>query len=98
MWTASSSQGVLQCFDQIACVDMSGLFVRSPMSAGQDGFRDKSSNQKSDLIASHWKMRNVSRWDRLITPSAHSGKFWHQLSTGAVDLLPVFGGSPGVSG
>ncbi len=25
MWTASSSQGVLQCFDQIACVHMSGL-------------------------------------------------------------------------
>ncbi len=25
MWTAPSSQGVLQCFDQIACVHMSGL-------------------------------------------------------------------------
>ena len=38
MWTAPSSQGVLQCFDQIACVHMSGLFVRSHMNAGQDGF------------------------------------------------------------
>jgi hypothetical protein len=27
---------------------MSGLFVRSHMNAGQDGFRDKSSKQKDD--------------------------------------------------
>jgi hypothetical protein len=33
MWTAPSLQGVLQCFDQIACVHMSGLFVRSHMNA-----------------------------------------------------------------
>ena len=45
MWTAPSSQGVLQCFDQIACAHMSGLFVRSHMNAGQDGFRDESSKQ-----------------------------------------------------
>jgi hypothetical protein len=38
MWTAPSSQRVLQCFDQIACIHMSGLFVRSHMNAGQDGF------------------------------------------------------------
>jgi hypothetical protein len=50
MWTTPSSQGVLQCFDQIACVHMSGLFVRSHMNAGQDGFRDKSSKQKGDLM------------------------------------------------
>jgi hypothetical protein len=25
MWTAPSSQGILQCFDQIACVPMSGI-------------------------------------------------------------------------
>jgi len=29
-WTAPSSQGVLQCFDQIACVHMSGLCGRPP--------------------------------------------------------------------
>src|ERR1700736_4494630 len=34
MWTAPSLQGVFQCFDQIACVHMSGLFVRSHMNAG----------------------------------------------------------------
>src|SRR5208337_77833 len=61
MWTAPSLQGVLQCFDQIACVHMSGLFVRSHMNAGQDGFRDKSSKQNGDLIEGHWKMRIVSR-------------------------------------
>jgi hypothetical protein len=49
MWTAPSSQGALQCFDQIACVHMSGLSVRSHMNAGQDGFRDKGSKQSSDL-------------------------------------------------
>jgi len=50
MWTAPSSQGVLQCFDQIACVHMSGLWVRSHMNAGQDGFRDPGSKQQSDRI------------------------------------------------
>jgi hypothetical protein len=71
MWTAPSLQGVLQCFDQIACVHMSGLFVRSHMNAGQDGFRDKSSKQNGDLIEGHWKMRISLVVDRLITPSAH---------------------------
>ena len=61
MWTAPSSQDVLQCFDQIACVHMSGLLVRSHMNAGQDGFRDKSSKQNADLIAGHWKIRSFSR-------------------------------------
>src|ERR1039457_3245208 len=51
----------LQCFDQIACVHMSGLFVRSHMNAGQDGFRDESSKQMSDLIEGHWGMRSFSR-------------------------------------
>jgi hypothetical protein len=32
-WTAPSSQDVLQCFDQIACVHMSGLLMRSHMNA-----------------------------------------------------------------
>jgi hypothetical protein len=44
MWTAPSSQGVLQCFDQIACAHMSGLLARSHMNAGQDGFRDRVPN------------------------------------------------------
>ena len=71
MWTAPSSQGVLQCFDQIACVHMSGLFVRSHMNAGQDGFRDESSKQMSDLIEGHWECGMSLIVDRLITPSAH---------------------------
>jgi len=45
MWTAPSLQDAGQCFDPIACVHMSGLLMRSPMSAGQDGFRDESSKQ-----------------------------------------------------
>ncbi len=54
MWTAPSPQGVLQCFDQIACVHMSGLSVRSHMSAGQDGFRDRGSKQQGGLMEGHW--------------------------------------------
>jgi len=38
-----------QYSDQIACVHMSGLFSRSHMNAGQDGFRDASSKHPSDL-------------------------------------------------
>jgi hypothetical protein len=49
MWTAPSSQGVWQRFDQIACVHMSGLSMRSHMNAGQDGFRDTGSKQQGDL-------------------------------------------------
>jgi hypothetical protein len=49
MWTAPSSQGVWQHFDQIACVHMSGLSMRSHMNVGQDGFRDTGSKQKGDL-------------------------------------------------
>src|ERR1700726_2060533 len=69
MWTASSSQGYFgQCSDQIACVHMSGLLSRSHMNAGQDGFRDASSKQPSDL----WRpVESTERvLDRSITPSA----------------------------
>jgi hypothetical protein len=48
MWSAHSSQGIV-AFDQIACVHMSGLLVRSHMNADQDGFRDTGSKQQSDL-------------------------------------------------
>jgi len=69
----------LQCFDQIACVHMSGLFVRSHMNAGQDGFRDESSKQMSDLIEGHWGMRNFSRHGSIDhTICSLSCKFWHQ--------------------
>jgi hypothetical protein len=92
MWTAPSSQGVLQCFDQIACVHMSGLFVRSHMNAGQDGFRDASSKQMGDLIEGHWNVRDFSRRGSIDhTICSLSCKFWHQLSTVAVALLPVSG-------
>jgi hypothetical protein len=43
MWTAASPQGSWAMFDQIACVHMFGLLLRSHMNAGQDGFRDASS-------------------------------------------------------
>jgi hypothetical protein len=37
------------CFDRIACDHMSGLCVRSHMTAGQDGFRDASSKHQGGL-------------------------------------------------
>jgi hypothetical protein len=80
MWTAPSSQGVLQCFDQIACVHMSGLLVRSHVNAGQDGFRDESSKQIGDLIEGHWGMRSFSRRGSIDhTICSLSCKFWHRL-------------------
>jgi hypothetical protein len=48
-------------FDRIACVHMSGLLLRSHMNAGQDGFRDVSSKQSSDLVEDQAVDRSVSR-------------------------------------
>jgi hypothetical protein len=59
MWTASSSQCILQCFDQIACVHMSGLLMRLHVNVGQDGFRGMSSKPKCDLMVPYG-YRNVS--------------------------------------
>jgi len=92
MWTAPSLQDVLQCFDQIACVHMSGLFVRSHMNAGQDGFRNESS--KTDERPRRGPLGNAEFslvMDRLITPSAHYLASSGTSSTVAVDLLPVSG-------
>ena len=91
MWTVPSLQGVLQCFDQIACVHMSGLLMRSHMNAGQDGFRDESSKQIRDLIEGHRRMRNLSHRGSIDHTICSSCKFWHRLSTVAVELLPVSG-------
>ena len=38
-------RGVVRRFDRIACVQMSGLWPRSHMNAGQDGSRDRGSRQ-----------------------------------------------------
>ena len=50
----------LQRADRIACDHMSGLLVRSHMTAGLDGFRDVSSKQRSGFEC-HWVPRSVSR-------------------------------------
>ena len=52
------------------------------MNASEDGFRDESSKQKSDLMAGHWGMRNLSRRESIDrTIRSLSRKFWHQPST-----------------
>src|SRR3954451_11493107 len=94
MWTAPSLQGVLQRFDQIACARMSGLFARSHRNAGQDGFRDESSKRMSDLIEGHRRMRYFSHRGSIDHTICSSCKFWHRLSTVAVELLPVCGRPP----
>jgi hypothetical protein len=61
------------------------------MNAGQDGFRDESSKQMGDLIEGHRGMRNVSHRGSIDHTICSSCKFWHRLSTVAVELLPVSG-------
>jgi len=92
MWTAPLARVILQCFDQIACVHMSGLLVRSHRNAGQDGFRGTSSKHKSGLVVNRCSFRSIScRGSIDHTICSLSCKFWHQLSTVAVQLLPVSG-------
>jgi hypothetical protein len=76
-------------FDQIACVHMSGLLVRSHMNAGQDGFRDPGPKQQCDLEEGHWVYRSVPRRGSIDhTICSFSCKFWHRLSTVAVSCSP----------
>ena len=71
---------------------MSGLFMRSHMNAGQDGFRDKSSKQNGDLIEGHWKMRNISRRGSIDhTICLLSCKVGISSARFAVELLPASG-------
>ena len=82
------------CFDQIACVHMYGLLVRSHRNAGQDGIRDTSSKQLGDLVEGHCVKRSVSRLGSIDHAICSlSCKFWHRLSTVADELLPVSGRS-----
>jgi hypothetical protein len=41
---------ILQCFDQVACVHMSGPLSRSHMNARQDGFRDATSKYAVPVV------------------------------------------------
>ena len=52
-------------FDRIGCDHMSGLFLRSQLTAGPDGFRDARSKQRGGF-GRHWVLRSVThrRFDR----------------------------------
>jgi hypothetical protein len=81
----------VQCSDQIACVHMSGLLLRSHMNAGQDGFRDASSKHGGDFRC-QWIQRSILRLGSIDhTICSLPCKFWHRLSTVAGELLPVSG-------
>jgi hypothetical protein len=68
---------------------MFGLWVRSHMNAGQDGFRDESSKQSCDPMEA-MGVHGVSRVvDRSITPSAH-----HLASSGIGSARLQFRCSP----
>src|SRR5882757_11393968 len=68
MWTAPVAQEVLRC-DRIACIHMSGLLMRSVWTAGQDGFRDASSQQPHDLGSANGSHGLSRTPDRSILPS-----------------------------
>jgi hypothetical protein len=50
---------------------MSGLLMRSHMTAGQDGFRGESSKQGND-VERRWIARSVSRLGSIDPPSART--------------------------
>jgi len=92
MWTAPASQDVGQIFDRIACDHMPGLYVRSHMTAGQDGFRDASSKQYGGLCRRPLADPDVSRLGSIDhTICSFSCKFRNQLSTVACGVLAVAG-------
>lgn len=84
MWTAPGLQELWQGGDRIACDHMSGLLLRSGMTAGQDGVRDASSKQLCD-VGHHWVPRSVSRlgidrsrhllWSRASVPAFAAGRW-----------------------
>src|SRR5712691_4260279 len=59
MWTAPGLQELWQRVDRIACDHMSGLLIRSGMTADQDGFRDESF-KKSCGVVCRWVPRSIS--------------------------------------
>jgi len=76
MWTAPRLQEKpAAVLDRIACNHMSGLSLRSLVTTGQDGFRDKRSKQGTD-VCRHWIPRSVSRLGS-IDPTISS--FSHKL-------------------
>ena len=74
--------------DRIACVHMSGLLLRSPMNAGQDGFRNASSQHDCDLEG-QCVIRSVSRRGSIDhTICSSSCKFWHRPGTWSSRCAP----------
>lgn len=78
MWTAPSSQGVLQCFDQIACGHISGLSMRSHMSTCHDGFCDT-----GGIAPVWWVFRTLRGSCR------HQNAASQQVEAGATIALPL---------
>ena len=70
MWTAPGLQELWQRADRIACDHMSGLLMRSHVTAGQDGFRDGSSKQSGGFWSAAGSHGVSHVLDRSITPSA----------------------------
>ena len=95
MWTAPVAQEVYRS-DRIACIHMSGLLVRSLWTAGQDGFRDASSNQPRDLGSADGSHGMSRTSDRSILPSAPLAA-WARPSRGEPRLADLSGGSRGCS-
>jgi hypothetical protein len=113
MWTAPSSQGLLQRFDQIVAsicgrppprkVFCSVLirslrpYVRPVDALAHERWprwfpRQQVPNNGATYKEGHWIHRSVPRRGSIDhTICSLSCKFWHRLSTVAVQVLPVFG-------
>jgi hypothetical protein len=93
MWTAPALQVLwTEFFDRIACDHMSGLVCGRSCPLAKMVSAARVPNSRAACIRCHWLMRSVFRrrsTDHTIC--SLSCKFRQQLSTVAVDLLPVSG-------
>ena len=84
----------LQCFDQIACVHMFGLLVRSHMNAGQDGFRDTGSKHyggrnRRPVALSECPASWIDRSHHLLVVLQGLASAQHGCSSGAPRVWPI---------
>jgi hypothetical protein len=68
---------------------MSGLWLRSQLNAGQDGFRDGNSKQPVDQQRPLGLPECFAPWIDRSHHLSSSCKFWRQLSAAAVELRPA---------
>jgi hypothetical protein len=87
----------LQCFDQVACVHMSGPLSRSHMNARQDGFRDATSKYAVPVVRPRRRVSyNKNGCGDTQPPIPTFADGWH-LRTGRCAPKRIQLGSPRIS-